>query len=88
MKYTFIVLFVSAALTSFGAEPPTVTSKTAKELLRHPEFKKALETAPEFTKAVLQRLDNHAFYAERKFAETIVIASKGDADAQLSIGHM
>ena len=70
MKYTFIVLFV-AALTSFGAEPPAVTSKTAKELLKHPEFKKALETAPEFTKAVLQRLDNHAVEAEKKIRRNL-----------------
>jgi len=48
------------ALSGLAAEPPVVKSKAAKELLKHPEFKKALEAAPEFTKAVLKELDKYA----------------------------
>ena len=37
-----------------------VKSKAAQELLKHPEFKKAMELVPEFTKAALKALDKFA----------------------------
>jgi len=52
-----LLLFAVSGLT---AELPVVKSKAAQELLKHPEFKKALEAAPEFTKAVLKELDKYA----------------------------
>ena len=48
------------AVSALAAEPPVVKSKAAQELLKHHEFKKALEAAPEFTKAVLEELDKYA----------------------------
>ena len=58
MKYLMPLLLIT--LSGFAAEPPAVKSKAAQELLKHPEFKKAMEAAPEFTKAVLAELDKHA----------------------------
>ena len=58
MKYVLPLLLI--AFSGFAAEPPVVKSKAAKELLKHPEFKKAMEAAPEFTKAILAELDKHA----------------------------
>jgi len=57
---TALTILFAATLTCLSADIPKVTSKAAKELLKHPEFKKALEAAPEFTKAVLKELDKHA----------------------------
>ena len=57
---TALTILFAATLTCLSADIPKVTSKAAKELLKHPEFKKALETVPEFTKAVLKELDKHA----------------------------
>jgi hypothetical protein len=58
MKYLLPLFLISFG--GFAAEPPVVKSKAAQELLKHPEFKKAMEAAPEFTKAVLAELDKHA----------------------------
>ena len=58
MKYLLPFLLIS--LCGFAAEPPALKSKAALELLKHPEFKKAMEAAPEFTKAVLNDLDRYA----------------------------
>ena len=58
MKYLLALLLF--AFSGFAAEPPAVKSKAAQKLLKHPEFKKAMEAAPEFTKAVLAELDKHA----------------------------
>ena len=57
MKYLVPLLLV--AFSGFAAEPPAVKSKAAQELLKHPEFKKALEAAPELGK-LLEELDKHA----------------------------
>jgi len=48
------------AVSGLAAEPPVVKSKAAQELLKHPEFKKAMELVPEFTKAALKALDKFA----------------------------
>jgi hypothetical protein len=64
MKYVLPLLLI--AFSGFAAEPPVVKSKAAKELLKHPEFKKAMEAAPEFTKAVLKELDKHAPKPDKK----------------------
>ena len=58
MKYLLPFLLIS--LCGFAAEPPALKRKAALELLKHPEFKKAMEAAPEFTKAVLNDLDRYA----------------------------
>ncbi len=58
MKHLLPLLLITVC--GFAAEPPTVKSKAAQKLLKHPEFKKAMEAAPEFTKAVLAELDQHA----------------------------
>ena len=65
---------------AIAVEPPVVTSKVAKKLLKHPEFKKALEAAPEFTKAVLKELDK---YAPKESLEEL--AKKGNARAQAQL---
>ena len=59
MKY-LLTIFVATVFIGFSAEPPNVTNKAAKELLKHPEFKKALEAVPEFTKAILAELDKQS----------------------------
>ena len=53
-------ILITSVFTAITAEPPVVTSKAAKELLKHPEFKKALEAAPSFTKDILKVLDELA----------------------------
>lgn len=57
MKYVLPLLLI--AFSGFAADPPVVKSKAAQELLKHPEFKKALESAPELGK-LLEELDKHA----------------------------
>jgi len=64
MKYLLPLFLISFG--GFAAEPPVVKSKAAQELLKHPEFKKAMEAAPEFTKAVLKELDKHAPEMKKK----------------------
>jgi len=58
MKYVLALLLITVC--GLFAEPPALKSKAALELLKHPEFKKAMEAAPEFTKAVLNDLDRYA----------------------------
>lgn len=53
-----------------GQQPPAVKSKAAQELLKHPEFKKALEAAPELGK-LLEELDKHAPAAAKKQSSEI-----------------
>jgi len=62
MKYLLPLFLIS--FCGFAAEPPVVKSKAAKELLKHPEFKKALEAAPELGK-LLSALDKDAFMGAR-----------------------
>jgi hypothetical protein len=56
----YLLPFLVISFCGFAAEPPVVKSKAAQELLKHPEFKKAMESAPEFTKAALKALDKFA----------------------------
>ena len=62
MKYLLPLFLIS--FCGFAAEPPVVKSKAAKELLKHPEFEKALEAAPELGK-LLSALDKDAFMGAR-----------------------
>ena len=71
MKYLLPLFLIS--FSGFAAEPPVVKSKAAQELLKHPEFKKAMEAAPELGK-LLEELDKHAPAEAKKLTLTGVIS--------------
>ena len=74
---TVFVIIIAFAMNSTAAELPALESKSAKKLLKHPQFRKALAVAPEFTMAVLKELDK---YAPKESLEEL--AEKGNARAQ------
>ena len=93
MKYLIPLLLIT--LSGFAAEPPAVKSKAAQVL--KPEFKKAMEAAPEFTKAVLAELDKHApkpvkvdnFWGSKNTPKPIVLANTKtwEAEARKTYGR-
>ena len=71
MKYLLPLFLISFCVLAI--EPPVVKSKAAQELLKHPEFKKAMEAAPELGK-LLEELDKHAPAAAKKLTLNGVVS--------------
>jgi len=66
MKYALPLIVFT--LFGFAADKPEVKSREAKALLKHPEFKKAMEAAPRFTREVLKELDKYVAKSSKKEA--------------------
>lgn len=60
MKTALAISIALLSVSLYGADSPKLKSKAAQQLLKHPQFKKAMEAAPEFTQQILEELDKYA----------------------------